>query len=230
MVDGCISKLITTTICKLSGSDNKVNTYENTVITGRLDVGENENYLTNWINIHTDNTNGNGFKGVMQFSVWGGKNDTWDIGSNTTDVNIEIKSDGKLFMKFFNDNNEKGYCKTLVNSNDDRLKENEELIENACETLPKLRPQLYDKKTDIENDDPTKWYTESGLIAQEVYYDAPELRHLVSRGESDTQLPEIPKSIDPTQDPDYPSWGKDTASVNYIGLIAYLVKADTELH
>ena len=82
----------------------------------------------------------------------------------------------------------------------------------------------------MENDDPTKWYKESGLIAQEVYYDAPELRHLVSRGESDTQLPEIQTSIDPQQDPDYSSWGKDTASVNYIGLIAYLVKANTELH
>ena len=43
-------------------------------------------------------------------------------------------------------------------------------------------------------------------------------------------LPEIPTSIDPQQDPDYSSWGKDPASVNYIGLIAYLVKASTELH
>ena len=40
----------------------------------------------------------------------------------------------------------------------------------------------------------------------------------------------MPTSIDPQQDPDYSSWGKDTASVNYIGLIAYLVKATTELH
>ena len=43
-------------------------------------------------------------------------------------------------------------------------------------------------------------------------------------------LPDIPTSVDPQQDPDYSSWGKDTASVNYIGLIAYLVKADNELH
>ena len=47
------------------------------------------------------------------------------------------------------------YFKPLVNSSDDRLKESEELIENACGTLPKLRPQLYDKKPDMENDDPT---------------------------------------------------------------------------
>ena len=133
-------------------------------------------------------------------------------------------------MKFFNNSNEIRYCKTLVNSSDDRLKGNAELIENACETSSKLRPQLYDKEPDMENDDPTKWYKESGLIAQGVYYDAPELRHLVSRGESDTQLSEIPTSIDPHQDPAYSSWGKDTASVTYIGLIAYLVEAGTEIH
>ena len=89
----------------------------------------------------------------------------------------------------------------------------------------------------MENDDPTTWYKESGLIAQEISYDAPGLRHLVHRGKpgldeegNSIPLPEIPTSIDPQQDPDYSSWGKDPASVNYIGLIAYLVKANTELH
>ena len=47
----------------------------------------------------------------------------------------------------------------LTQSSDDRLKENGELIEHVCETLSKLRPQLYDKKLDMENDDPTTWYT-----------------------------------------------------------------------
>ena len=96
---------------------------------------------------------------------------------------------------------------------------------------------MYDKKPDIENEDPKSWYKESGLIAQETYYDAPELRHLIYRGSPETDeegneipLPEIPTSIDPQQDPDYSSWGKDTASVNYIGLIAYLIKANTDLH
>ena len=125
----------------------------------------------------------------------------------------------------------------LTQSSDDRLKENEELIENACETLSKLKPQLYDKKPDIDNDDPTTWYKESGLIAQEIYYDAPELRHLTHKGKPETDeddniipLPEIQTSIDPQQDPDYSSSGKNPASINYIGLIAYLIKANTELH
>merc|ERR1711966_344387 len=125
----------------------------------------------------------------------------------------------------------------LTQSSDDRLKENEIIIEKACETISKLRPQLYDKKPDMENDDPTTWHKESGLIAQEIYYDAPELRHLVHKGKPDIDeegneipLPEIPTSIDPQQDPDYSSWGKESASVNYIGLIAYFVKANNELH
>ena len=88
----------------------------------------------------------------------------------------------------------------------------------------------------MENDDPTTWYKEGGLIAQEIYYDAPELKHLVHRGipeldeeRNEIPLPEIP-TMDPQQDPDYSSWGKESASVSYIGLIAYLVKANTELH
>ena len=70
------------------------------------------------------------------------------------------------------------------------------------------------------------------LIAQEIYHDAPECKHLVHRGKPDLDeesnsipLPEIPTSIDPQQDHDYSSWGKDPASVNYIGLNAYLVNA-----
>ena len=221
---------------QLPGSDNKVNIYKDTIIKGRLDVGENPSYATNWLNLHTDNTNGNGFKGAMSFTAWGGKNCTWNLSSNTSDVKVELELSGDLFMKFFNNNNILHY-KPLVNNSDDRLKENEIIIESACETLSKLKPQLYDKRPGIENEDPKSWYKESGLIAQEIYYDAPELRHLIYRGSPETDeegngipLPEIPTSIDPQQDPDYSSWGKEPAPVNYIGSIAYLVKADTELH
>ena len=76
--------------------------------------------------------------------------------------------------------------KPLVNSSDDRLEENAIIIDNACGILSKLRPHLYDKKPDIENDDPKPWYKESGLIAQEIYYDAHELRHLIYRGSPGT--------------------------------------------
>ena len=58
------------------------------------------------------------------------------------------------------------------------------------------------------------------------------MRHLIHKGKSETDEDGniIPTSIDPQQDPDCSSWGKDPASVNYIGFIAYLVKANTELH
>ena len=75
------------------------------------------------------------------------------------------------------------------------------------------------------------------MIAQEVYHDAPELRHLVHRGKPDLDeegnsipLLDIPTPTDPQQVPAYSSWGKDPASVNFTGLIAYLVTAKTELH
>ena len=69
------------------------------------------------------------------------------------------------------------HTRSFANWGDDRLKGIAIFIESACETLSKLRPQLYDKKPDMENDDPTTWYKESGLITQGIYYDAPELRH-----------------------------------------------------
>lgn len=68
----------------------------------------------------------------------------------------------------------------ILSSSDDRLKDNEERIENAMETLMKLTPEIYDKK---QNFDSTNGYTrESGLIAQDIWYNAPELRHLVTLG------------------------------------------------
>ena len=45
-------------------------------------------------------------------------------------------------------NNLVHFYKTTSNVSDDRLKENEEIIEHACESLSKLRPQLYDQKPD----------------------------------------------------------------------------------
>ena len=129
------------------------------------------------------------------------------------------------------------FYKPTTNAPDDRLKENDVIIESACETLSKLTPQLYDKKPDMENNDPKTLHKESGLIAQEIYYKEPELMHLVHIGKPEFDeegnsipLPEIPSSIDPSEDPDYSSWGKEPASLTYIGLIAYLVKSNNELH
>ena len=109
-------------------------------------------------------------------------------------------------------------------SSDDRLKKNEIFISDALQTLNKLRPQTYDKYADFEHNG--TFFFESGLIAQEIYYDAPELRHLI-----DTPMDisgHINTSIDPTIDPDYSNWGPTPASVNYIGLIPYCIQAIKE--
>jgi hypothetical protein len=70
----------------------------------------------------------------------------------------------------------------VTSSSDDRLKDNESLITNAMDTIMKLRPEIYDKKPDFASTDPSTFYKESGLVAQDIWYGAPELRHLVNLG------------------------------------------------
>jgi hypothetical protein len=122
---------------------------------------------------------------------------------------------------------------------DDRIKENEKLIVNATETLSKLTPQNYDKYLNMDLSG--SFFVESGLIAQEVYYNAPELRHLVTLGTeldaSGNKYTPTPEEMDLSgvdigSDPDYGShgWSKtENSSLNYQGLIAYLIKSNQEL-
>lgn len=113
-------------------------------------------------------------------------------------------------------------------SSDDRLKDNEAYIRNATETLMKLKPQIYDKKENLESN---VYQHEAGLIAQDIWYDAPELRFAVKPG----LLSEIPvdapiRSDDPREDPDYSKWGPNPASVDYNYLIPYTIKSIQELY
>ena len=126
-------------------------------------------------------------------------------------------------------------------SSDDRIKINEQHITNAIETINKLSPQIYTKLNKFEEDGGIPIGTESGLIAQEIYYKAPELRHLVHvQGKSvegnrvqvqDMCGNDIDTSGNNIQnDPDYNAlgWGKKSAYVDYIGLIPYLIKCNQE--
>ena len=117
-------------------------------------------------------------------------------------------------------------------SSDDRVKDDETLITGAVETLSKLRPQNYLKRQKLDPNAPEQnWTLESGLMAQEVYYSVPEMRHLVSvpaeAGDIDTFTPA--PSDDPSQDPDYSMWGDGVAGVDYIQMVPYLVKAVQEI-
>ena len=136
-----------------------------------------------------------------------------------------------------NNNNITVYAAGFDNSSDDRLKTNEVLITNATNTIMKLSPQIYEKYGNVEH---TKGsWTESGLIAQDVWYNTPELRHIVSlpidaSGNESVPLP-LPEGVNTQQniqqDIDYVSLGwssNDTASLNYIQLIPYLIKSNQE--
>tara|TARA_B110000259_G_scaffold133564_1_gene150615 strand:+ start:110 stop:784 length:675 start_codon:yes stop_codon:yes gene_type:complete len=128
---------------------------------------------------------------------------------------------------------------TTTIGSDDRIKTNEKLIVNATETLSKLTPQIYDKYHNMDLSG--SFQVESGLIAQEVYYNAPELRHLVHLGQdtdaSGNEYTPTPEEmdlsgVDIANDPDYGShgWSKtEKSGLNYSGLIAYLIKSNEEL-
>jgi hypothetical protein len=122
----------------------------------------------------------------------------------------------------------------VVHSSDDRLKTQEELIENATQTLMKLKPQKYLKIHRLpEDNDVREPVPEAGLIAQDVWYDAPELRFIVKPGNDanpSEEKPPEPVTGDIQQDPDYSDWGTTPAGLSYICLIPYLIKSNQELY
>lgn len=134
--------------------------------------------------------------------------------------------------------------RSYTGSSDDRLKHDEQYIENATQTLMKLRPQTYSKdnclKYERDRKDPSKIIEneniiqtkEAGLIAQEVYYQAPELRHLVHTNSGDIQeLPEGTNIDDIKNDIDYVSLGWNEympSAFSYTELIPYLIKSNQE--
>jgi len=135
-----------------------------------------------------------------------------------------IDTSSRLYIKYI-------YVNGTQQHSDGRIKYNEEHIVGATDTLMKLKPQKYEKYLNLTSheSDANAYVVESGFIAQDVYYDTPELRHLVSMANdatpSDTK-PETPEDI--TQDPDYSDWGTTKASVDYVGFIPYIVKAIQE--
>ena len=77
---------------------------------------------------------------------------------------------------------------------DDRLKHNEVEITNGLDVIMKMKPQFYDRSSQMLDANfngnldelDIKYYKESGFIAQEVY-EIPELRHIVD--DSDNDMP-----------------------------------------
>ena len=155
------------------------------------------------------------------------------IGGHHIDSYTDNGAGRRFYINYYN---QQGVTLTrFAITSDDRIKEEEKFIENATDTLLKLRPQTYIKYAPIPDGSSIKpnfdlsGNFESGLIAQEIYYDAPELRHIVEI-EDDKGDKIIPSSDDPQKDPDYSDWGDMTAGVDYIQLIPYLIKSNQELH
>jgi hypothetical protein len=116
------------------------------------------------------------------------------------------------------------------NSSDDRVKFNETYIKNALKTIMKLKPQSYDKATDLESNTYIEQH-ESGFMAQDIWYDVPEMRHIVILAQTANPTPEKPPapSDDPADDPDYSAWGEDLSTLNYSQIIPFLTKAVQEV-
>ena len=126
-------------------------------------------------------------------------------------------------------------------TSDDRVKSDEKTIENATDTLMKLDPLTFMRQKHMgteeipkaqTHDTTTKWL-ESGLIAQEVYYKVPELRHIVSTGVEveggEIKELEDGKSWEDIRNnyTDY-GWGTEAAGLKYSEFIPYLIKSNQE--
>jgi hypothetical protein len=226
-------------------TDGGQSTYTIRNDSGALNLG-NSNHATRILSNSFEYSNGDGSVTVY------GPNTTWNsylfVGAAsdrnpnnnsdraqviTTNGNLHLDAGGSrdIYMNHYSGN----YIRHngLGVYSDDRLKTDEELITNATETLLKLKPQRYTKAWTLNETELREPHTETGLIAQDIWYDAPELRHIVLLGEdanpSETK-PSEPVPGDIQQDPDYSSWGPREAAVNYEGLIAYLIKSNQELY
>lgn len=158
------------------------------------------------------------------------------LGVNSVDQYCWIQSHAGKPLRLNPGGNTIQYGTANNTLSDDRIKDNEVYIENATDTLLKLKPQVYDKKliwniSKLGETSNTSIVRESGLITQDVWYDAPELRHLVQLGEGAEPGDDKPYTDnDPTNDPDYSSWGDNVSLLDYTGLIPYLIKSNQELH
>lgn len=106
----------------------------------------------------------------------------------------------------------------LQTTSDRRLKTNITTIVDARNTITKLKPVLYDKLQNMNHTEVMRGSIltrEAGLVAQDVYIDAPQLRHLVI-------LPDDANIKENLKEADF--WGSKPASLNYIGLIPYMIK------
>ena len=124
----------------------------------------------------------------------------------------------------------------LEQYSDDRLKVDEKYLTDGLDVIKRLKPQVYNKRPDLVENMIEMGYDansierkEVGFIAQDIYYQIPELKHVVSVGGSVTPASNVVIGDDPTVDPDYSSWGNVAATVHYTEIIPYNTAAIQDL-
>ena len=148
---------------------------------------------------------------------------------NATGSALNINSgNSKFFVKPVNSsaasaalnwNSSTGEIHTVTS--DARTKINRQTIVNGLATVSNLTPQVYDKRAGMEEGDEV-YGPESGLVAQDLWYDTPELRHAVILG-GDAE-PAEEKTPD-----DYSAWGNVASTIDYNQVIPYLISSIQEL-
>lgn len=143
---------------------------------------------------------GSGVENITNHSTYIGVDGNLNITGNLT-INGNLSADG-----------------VVLHTSDDRLKDNEKRIENALETLDKLKPKKYKINGNVE----------TGFIAQDIWYGAPELRHNIKTYKENI----VDISGDFTYDMDVTDlgWSVKPAQLNYIGLIGHITKGIQELN
>ena len=180
-----------------------------TTPTEKLEVGGNikstdsimvGNYIRptghNYLNWNTGAATGDDNKHYWRFNWYSG-------------ANAEVN-----FVNLAGDNNCIIRAQAYSNISDDRTKLNETPIENAMDTLKKLNPVTYDYYGNLDCSGVGEF--SAGLVAQEVWYNCPELRFIISTA-SDVSLNHADISND--------DWGTGAAGVNYTEIMPYMIKA-----
>jgi hypothetical protein len=168
--------------------------------------------------------------------------DTFGEGSNKACLFRATEDDDNVYFRFRNQQSTlsreigaaiQGY---LQEYSDDRLKVNERYLTDGLDVIKRLKPQVYDKRPDlVENLERDGYSAESierkevGFIAQDIYYEVPELKHIIDVGGGVTPAEHITIGDDPTEDPDYSSWGNVAAGVRYTEIIPYNTAAIQDL-
>ena len=215
-----------------AASPSPANTYSITrstttqPITMAIEDGKSVVNGINWIN--------RGQSGASVASAYQGGLVVESSGTSASNGVLHVETAGQAQAFSIRENGDLYSDNTIRYSSDDRRKIEEQLITNATETIKKLSPQIYTKLSDLEQNGGVPIKTESGLIAQEVYYNSPELCHLV-RIEDSNGKRLMPREHDLSgndiqNDPDYTAlgWGDKSATLDYIGLLPYLIKSNQE--